>query len=78
MHNIPEFLLSEDDTLQVPLDALNNYEEYFKSLGFDRTDFDSNGWDIDFCVYFEKGGIKLCLSGNVWYENVLTLTKEGM
>ncbi len=39
-------------------------EQVLRKYGYERLDFDTNGWDYDYWVYFTKDGSpKLCVSG---------------
>jgi hypothetical protein len=44
--------------------------EYFESLGFEKDDMDSNGWDYDFWIYMHKGDEKITITGSGYYGNI--------
>lgn len=44
-------------------------------IGEIDTDFDCNGWEYDYWIYFEYEGQKYCISGT-GYNGRLTLSRE--
>lgn len=50
-------------------------DKVIKDLGLERYDFDNNGWDYDFWVFYNKGDDKFVLSGSGWYNRGLTFAK---
>ncbi|EJW13952.1 hypothetical protein M5X02_30715 [Paenibacillus alvei] len=52
----------QEDLLEINLSdtGLNPYtlQELLESLGYEKTDFDDNGWQMDFWITMEKNGCK--------------------
>ena len=75
--SIEDFLNNDMRLLKIPRIPLSVYVEIFKNKGF-TYEFDSNGYQADFWVYFRKNNKTLILSGDLWYTESWTLTKEGI
>lgn len=50
-------------------------DEFLKELGYNRIDFDSNGWDWDFWITYQKDDDKFTLSGSGFYNQGLFFSK---
>lgn len=80
---IKEFL--SDNTkkqLHIPINSIEYYSQLLKNFKYISKspdgDFSTNGWEIDFWVYFKNNkNDKLCLSGSLWYGDfILTKTDK--
>ena len=74
---ISTFIEGSQEILKVPRIPLYDYIEIFENKGF-RYEFDYNGFQVDFWVTFRKNDEKVILSGDLWYTESWTLTKEGI
>jgi len=64
------FLMSDEETLNIPMAPLDSYSTLLQSIGFQEDDeIDTNSWSIDFSMYFNKGTDKLELDGSLYYGN---------
>lgn len=45
--------------------GINPYQlcEFLKELGFERYNWDDNGWKMDYWIYFRRNGFKTYVSG---------------
>lgn len=45
--------------------GINPYqlESFLEELGFEKYDWDSNGWEMDYWIYFRRNGFKIHISG---------------
>lgn len=62
----------------INLDELNpaKVEELLKELGYEQTDFDTNGWEMDFWITFKKPGEPNIIVGGCGYTFTLKLYLE--
>lgn len=69
--DIKEFLLNDKEELSLLyIQPINNISEILKKLGYEFVGQDTNGWQIDFDIYFENNlGHTLMLRGSIWYGN---------
>jgi hypothetical protein len=52
-------------------------DQILKENGFAQKDFESNGWDWDFWMTYEKDGCEYTLGGSGWYNNGLHFSKNS-
>ena len=69
---IGEIAIASSHTLVSP-DVIDTY---LKSEGLEQGNFDSNGWDWDFWMEYQKGGKKYTLSGSGWYNTGLSFSED--
>ena len=45
--------------------GVNPYQlkNFLKELGFEEYDWDRNGWEMDYWIYFRRNGFKIHISG---------------
>lgn len=65
--------LKTENVVKVPYIPINKYVEVFEKLGT-YDDFETNGWDVDFWLYFYINDIKYCLAGS-WYYGGYSIYK---
>ena len=69
-------LLEQGDVIvSVPYIPIEKYREVFEKLGTWDNEFDTNGWDVDFWIYFYINDIKYCLSES-WFYGVYSISKD--
>lgn len=68
---LAEWTLSDSRSISLPMISLERYSEIMKELGWTENDdmYDTNGWEPDFWMYFEKDSSRICLSGSLRYSN---------
>lgn len=75
MEYIRQFLDSDKEFLEIPMQPYQGLSDFLKSLGWDEIGKDSNGWQYDFWVYYGKGNDKLTFCGS-WAWGNYTLSKD--
>ncbi len=72
---IDEFIERRDleEVLDLEIKPLDNYIEYLKLQGVNYTDYDTNGFQCDFRLYFDNG---LIIAGSLWYGNYILFWGE--
>lgn len=77
---IEEFIKSDKVELKLDLLPIDKYNKILSDLGWNRDDVDTNGWQVDFWVSFEKEDVEdftLDLSGSLFYgDYCLSKVKE--
>lgn len=74
---IEQFLRSNEKSISVPMYPITKYKEILEELGFiDLEQYDTNGYQVDFWDCYDKDGIRYCLSGDLWYRETWTFSKE--
>lgn len=48
---IKEFLESDLQEISVPMMAVNEYQKLLAELGYPKEDYESLGWESEFCKY---------------------------
>lgn len=73
IEKLNEFLNNDKLILDIPVLPLNIVQIHIEKLGFEHLPelFEINGWDCDFCMYFEKNDYpyKLIVVGSLYYGN---------
>ena len=77
MEDIKQFLDSDKELLEIPMQPYQAISDFLKSLGWDEMGKDSNGWQHDFWVYYEKANDKLTFHGS-WAWGNYFLSKEQL
>ena len=81
MANMTEYVkkqlkvLETENTIKVDYRPVNDYVNAFQELGTYDEDWETNGWEVDFWIYFEVNGTKYRFSGS-WYYGGYTISKE--
>lgn len=75
LDQISELLHTDAESVKIgrefcPQDVENALQKY----GYGKVDQETNGWDVDFWIYFKKDQAQLTLSGS-WYYGGQTLSK---
>lgn len=67
------FLNNDNDTLQIPMQPLQDIIDIFENLGFEYLSdmYDINGWQCDFWMYFKKDNYpyQIMINGSLYYGN---------
>ena len=55
----------DEEKLDLTNCGINPYQlkNFLKELGFEEYDCDSNGWEMDYWIYFRRNGFKIRISG---------------
>lgn len=65
---IEAFIQSEKREITIPMVPIEEIDEVMEELGYDQTEYNSNGWQVDFWItYGEKE--KIYLKGSLYYGN---------
>ena len=72
MNNIKEFIERKnyEESLSLEIIPLSEYTNYLETLGFEVENQDTNGWQVDFWMYFkDKFNNKFLVDGSLFYGN---------
>lgn len=67
---IKEFLESDVEAISVPMLPITEYQKLLADLGYPKEDYESTGWESDFCL--EVGNEfddRIQLRGSLYYGN---------
>ena len=67
---IKEFLESDLQEISVPMMAVSEYQKLLSELGYPKEDYESFGWESDFCLEVgNEADDRLQLRGSLYYGN---------
>jgi hypothetical protein len=64
----------EVESVEVPFQKLSYYYDILTSLGCEESGYDSNGYQVDFSLYFDKDSKLFSIEGSLWYSDNLTFS----
>ena len=65
----------EKVSVEIPKLPINSVIQYMKNKSFDY-ELDTNGYQVDFWIEFTKDDEKFTLSGDLWYEDTHSFSKD--
>lgn len=68
-------VLKTENSVKVKMEPINDYAEAFEELGTYDSDWETNGWDVDFWISFTVQDQKYMLSGS-WYYGGYSISKD--
>lgn len=70
MENLQEFLNGGLDSISIPMMPVGEVANILSENGWEmQEDWETNGWDHDFWIYFEKDDKKIMFFGSWYYGN---------
>lgn len=79
LDKLEEFVQNQIDSIDLPVVPLSFIINHIEELGYTKTSEETNGWQVDFWIYFQKGldeASTIVLSGSLYYGDY-KLTKEN-
>ena len=68
---------AEEEFIKIDMAPLSELEELLTELGFEKGEFDCNGWQYDFWLYMKSGTFgDVCISGSAYYGNYTIMKEE--
>jgi len=86
---IPEFINSDETSMELEFKPMNEYCELLSELGFstkknnsinlmdDGNEWDTNGWQVDFWWTIFREGKKYMLAGSMFYGDIKLSKEDG-
>ena len=69
--------LETQDSFELELICPSDLQKLLEELGTDfEEDWDTNGWGVDFWIYFYYNNVKYCFEGS-WYYGKYRIYKDG-
>jgi hypothetical protein len=62
--------------VKLPLVTPNDVQEFMKSIGYEKNNIDTNGWQWDYWIDYSNGGKVFTFSGSGYYGNQKFGVKE--
>jgi hypothetical protein len=76
---IDKVIIGDENEFQSDILCANEISEYLKEkYGVEKEDFDSNGWDYDFWIYYTINDKKYMLSGSGYYGGITFSKNEAI
>ena len=62
----------EVESIKIPFQKLSYYYDILTSLGCKESGYDSNAYQVDFSLYFDKEDKIFVVEGSLWYSDNFT------
>lgn len=64
---IQEFINSPEESLKIPMAPIDDIKSCLEDLGFEETNYETNGWEVVFWITFHKKDMEIVFSGSLYY-----------
>lgn len=73
---IIRFIESNEEESDIDLISLGTLKDIMQELGYKKTEYESNGWQCDYQITFEKSNrFTLEFRGSLWDRDYIGITK---